>query len=93
MLTKRFAHVAIVAFPGFPEYCLRGFRHWRMDNSIIQRGEFPDNWSTPSTFQTGVACELLRIPDASDDMLTSESVISRFFDVYCERQQLTTSDD
>ena len=47
-----------------------------MDNSIIQRGEFPNNWSGPSTFQTATACELLRIPDASDDMLTCETEFS-----------------
>ena len=57
---------------GFTEYYQTWLRHWRLDNSIIQRGVTSDNWSRPLAFFLKVVCRVSSRQGATIDVFKSE---------------------
>ena len=52
---------------GSREYYQKWLRHWRLDNSIIQRGISADNWSRPLAFFPKEVCRVSSRQGASID--------------------------
>jgi len=93
-----FAHAALVAHrlggvddAGFTEYYQTWLRHWRVDNSIIQRGVTSDNRSRPLAFFPKVVCRVSSRRGASIDVFRSESENAKYSTVVAESQQTYAS--
>jgi len=76
---------------GFTEYYQTWLRHWRLDNSIIQRGVTSDNRSRPLAFFPKVVCRVSSRRGASIDVFRSESENAKYFTVVAESQQTYAS--
>ncbi len=74
--------------PGFTEYYQTWLRHWRLDNSIIQRGVTSDNWSRPLAFFPKVVCRVSSRRGAPADAFRCESENAKYFTVVAELSHL-----
>ena len=77
-----------VQLPGFTEYYRTWLRHWRLDNSIIQRGVTSDNWSRPLAFFPKVVCRVSSRQGATIDVFKSEIENQKYFTVIAEIHDL-----
>ncbi len=73
---------------GFTEYYQTWLRHWRLDNSIIQRGVTSDNWSRPLAFFPKVVCRVSSRRGAPADAFRCESENAKYFTVVAELSHL-----
>ncbi len=72
----------------FTEYCQTWLRHWRLDNSIIQRGVTSDNRSRPLALFPKTLCSVSSCRGASIDVFRSESENAKYFTVVAELPHL-----
>ena len=79
-------------FFGFTEYYQTWLRHWRLDNSIIQRGVTSDNWSRPLAFFPKVVCRVSSRRGAPADAFRIEIENKKYFTVVGESQQTQASE-
>ena len=77
---------------GFTEYYQTWLRHWRLDNSIIQRGVTSDNWSRPLAFFPKVVCRVSSRRGAPADAFRIEIENKKYFTVVGESQQTQASE-
>ncbi len=70
--------------PGFTEYCQTWLRHWRLDNSITQRGVTSDNPSRPLAIFPKTVCRVSSRQGASINVFRSQSENAKYFTVVTE---------
>ncbi len=74
--------------PGFTEYYQTWLRHWRLDNSIIQRGVSSDNRWRPLALFPKTVCRVSSRWGAPIDVFKSESENAKYFTVVAELPHL-----